>query len=436
VTSRDPLARTPRLDRRTFNRLLLGAALGVASGCAGPGRETDHDRLRLANQRSEERARSGRGPYGRQVMQGYRGFAELPWYELREGRLVCVDESVPPAIDIHAHLGMSVLFAPDVDLMRETPRVRYLLDCDAHDPPLPFDLDVYANANFDDAELRSLRRWTLLQGTFGSGRAKTHTLPNLRREMDACRVTRACLLPIEVGLWFGDDLTERWLDAIDASGTPDRFVRCASVHPHDEDAPERLRAFAERGARMVKLHPAVQGFYADEDAAMRVYQACAELGLVVFFHSGRAGIEPASARRFNLVRALEPAIAAFPQLPFVLGHAGARDVAEVIPLAKRYENAWLGIHGQGISSLHRLISEVGAERLLFGTDWPFYALAATHAKVLMVTRERFDARAAILHDNAERLFSRPGAPGDGAISRRGASAARDARAASRPPQRS
>jgi predicted TIM-barrel fold metal-dependent hydrolase len=44
--------------------------------------------------------------------------------------------------------------------------------------------------------------------------------------------------------------------------------------------------------------------------------------------------------------------------------------------------------------------------MLFGTDWPFYHLAATLAKVLIATNEsdRSEIRHAILRGNAERLL--------------------------------
>jgi predicted TIM-barrel fold metal-dependent hydrolase len=54
--------------------------------------------------------------------------------------------------------------------------------------------------------------------------------------------------------------------------------------------------------------------------------------------------------------------------------------------------------------LARLIDEVGADRLLFGSDWPFYHLAATLAKILIVTEGRPAARHAILRGNADRLL--------------------------------
>ncbi len=104
------------------------------------------------------------------------------------------------------------------------------------------------------------------------------------------------------------------------------------------------------------------------------------------------------------MRNYQPMLERFPEVQFVLGHAGARDVADSFSLARRHRNAWLGVHGQGVSTLHRLIEELGADRLLFGSDWPFYHLAATLAKVLMVTEGRPDQRHAILRGNADRLM--------------------------------
>jgi predicted TIM-barrel fold metal-dependent hydrolase len=45
--------------------------------------------------------------------------------------------------------------------------------------------------------------------------------------------------------------------------------------------------------------------------------------------------------------------------------------------------------------------------MLFGSDWPFYHLAATLAKVLIVTEGRPRERHAILRGNAERLLGLP-----------------------------
>lgn len=391
--------------RREFLKLAALAAVGGVAGCVDRDRYTEEDEARLVAQRARERELSGLGPFGVQRYRGYRGLAELPWFELGpDGRLRCVAEDLPPVLDAHAHLGISLLFAPEIDLQARTERVRHLLDCDATDPGCELDLDVYMNANFTDADLRALRLGALGQVLWGSGAAATHTVPNLLAEMDAMRVQRALILPIAFGLPFGDDLTERFMNAIRVAGASDRFIAGASVHHGDPEAVEKLERYAEAGARAVKLHPAAQRFFPDSPAAMRIYEACGRLGLVVFFHAGRAGIEPEYTHQFTLMRNYEPMLRHFPEVQFVLGHSGARDVADAIPLARKYPNAWMEIHGQGVTRLNELIETLGPDRLLFGTDWPFYHLGASLAKVLIVTENKPDVRRAILSTNADRLF--------------------------------
>ncbi len=403
------------ISRRRFISsagILIGtttAGLGFP-GCSthDANRYTEADVDLLAAQIKAEREQSGLGPFGVQRFKGYRGLAELPWFELdANGVLQCADESVPLAIDMHCHFGISVLFKPELDLQARTDRVRHLLDCDETDPGCDLDLDIYINGNFTDAALRELRLGTLAQGTWGSAHAKTQTIPNLLHEMDAMRVERALILPIAFNFPFGDDLTDSWHEAIRESNTSDRFIAAASVHPNDDRAVERLEGFAKAGARVVKLHPTMQAFYPDEPRVARIYEAADRLGLIIFFHGGRAGIEPESRHGYAMPRHYEGALADFPNLPFVIGHAGARDAEAMVEIAARHENAWIGIHGQGVTQLDRIIQRTGGERLVFGTDWPFYHLAATLAKVLIVTedKERGAIRHAILRGNAERLFA-------------------------------
>jgi predicted TIM-barrel fold metal-dependent hydrolase len=402
------------LDRRAFigstASLIGGAAAGLAlGGCSDPDpdRYGEADIAFLAGQQRREREQSGRGPFGVQRFKGYRGLAELPWFELdRGGKLHCVDDSIPLAIDMHCHLGISVLFKPELDLHARTDRVRHLLDCDATDPGCELDLDIYINGNFTEAALGELQQQTISQGLWGSDYARTQTIPNLLDEMDATRVDKAMILPIFFNFPFGDDLAERWREAIDESETGNRLIAGASVHPRDDRKIEKLEAFARAGERVVKLHPTIQAFYPDEPDAMEIYEAAERLGMIIFYHGGRAGIEPESRHRYAMPRHYEGAISSFPKLPFVLGHAGARDGDAMLEMGARHDNAWFGIHGQGVTHLDKMIRKTGGERMLFGTDWPFYHLAATLAKVLIVTDDegRRDVRHAILRGNAERLL--------------------------------
>ena len=400
------------MERRKFLHLLSSSAAGMALTACGSrpeeGRYTDADIALLASQREAEAASSGLGPFGVQRFHGYRGLAELPWFELdQEGILTCVDDSLPKAIDVHCHLGMSYLFKPDLDLQAKTKRVKHLLDCDWDDSGCELDLDVYVNSNFTQEGLDQLQSSTIGQGLWGSSFARTQTIPNLLREMDAMRVEQAMILPIKLGLPFGDDLSESWKAEIEKAKASARLKAGFSVHPRDDERLEQIRVAAKAGFKVLKLHPTVQRFYPDDPSMMNLYELAQELGLIIFFHGGRAGIEPEASHRFAMPRHYQAAIANFPKLNFILGHAGARDFNGMLELALRHNNAWLGIHGQSLTNLDTMIRRSAGERLLFGTDWPFYHLGVSLAKVLIATESlgRRDIRNAILRGNADQLFA-------------------------------
>jgi len=393
------------LNRRNLLTGLAASPVMLLPGCRDSDRYTEADARTLDTQRQRELEESGSGPHGVQRYAGYRGLADLPYFELDPtGTLRCTVADLPPVLDIHAHLGISLLLAPEIDLLARGERVEHMLDCDAQDPGCPLDLDVYINANFRPADLRSLQWDAVAQLFWGSPKASTHTIPNLIDEMDATRIAQAMILPIAFGLPFGDELTERFMSALERADVGDRLLPGASVHASDPQAVAKLRRYAAAGARIVKLHPAGARFFPDAEEMFPIYRTCAELGLPVIFHGGRAGIEPEYAHQFTLIRHYEGALRAFPEVQFVLGHAGARDVEDAIALASRYPNVWFGIHGQGVTMLGRLLEEIGPERLLFGSDWPFYHLAATLAKVLLVTEGKPEDRHAVLRGNANRLL--------------------------------
>jgi len=410
------------MRRRELLRIAAGTGAlavfgGAASGCGAGPEVSEAERQALAERTRRERESSGRGPLGSLGFDGYRGLAELPWLELdAAGRLVLARDDVPAGIDLHTHLGMALGFAPAPDLHARTERVRYVLDCDGEPETCasPLDLDVYMNLNFTEEGLSRLRAGALRQLTVGNPKAATHTIPNLAAELDRTGFEKAAVLPIAFGLplqgllgreRLGDDLAERWLAALAESPHAERFLPGASVHPRESDRLPRLRAQVRGGARILKLHPEMQRFVPDAPEAMEIYAECQRIGLPVIFHAGRSGIEPDRLRPYALLRHFEEPAAAFPDLPFVLGHGGARDWPDAIPLARRHPNLHLGIASLGASAIREHLRRVGPERVVFGSDWPFYPVATSLAKLLLAVEGRLDDAEAVLRGNALRIFA-------------------------------
>ncbi len=322
--------------------------------------------------------------------------ARLPWFDLDEtGALVRAPRDATPAIDTHAHLALAYVLPGQVDLAAETPETRHYLP-----EAWGFDLDVYANRNFRPADLREMKRDLTLRSLTARGLRKTHTAGNLLREMQALGLSHSVILPIDFPLL--SDNASAALSTADTTGG--RLVSFASVHPYALRPEAALDAQLARGARGLKVHPAVQMVRPDDPLAMRLYRLAGERDLPVLWHCGPAGIEPVVGRFLSQVRWYERPLREHPRTTFLLGHSGCTQPDAALELHRRYPNAWLELSCQSVSSLRRILRRADPTRLVFGSDWPFYPQAFALAKVLIATEGDPALRDRILYGNAARLL--------------------------------
>ena len=334
---------------------------------------------------------------------GYRDLERLPYFARDDaGTLRLLVEDAMGAIDLHTHLGVSYFLAPELDLLKKTEGPTYLFDCDSLAPPCDVDLNGYQNRLADKTIMKKLRRWLVSAGLpKGSEASVTHTIPNLVAEMDSLGIERSVVLPIARKLPRNANPTEEWFAAAKASASPDRLVMFGSVHPKDRKAFQKLIAFKALGVAGIKIHPPMQRVRPDHRKSMAIFQACDSLGLPVLFHSGRAGIEPRASRKFARIKHYEAPVREFPNLRFVLGHAGCRmDADDALELAKANPNVWLEVSGQGLDQLEKITKEFDRDRILYGTDWPYYPQSIGLAKILMLTERDRGLRRRILRGNA------------------------------------
>ena len=104
---------------------------------------------------------------------------------------------------------------------------------------------------------------------------------------------------------------------------------------------------------------------------------------------------------------LEPIIKAHPGLIFVAAHPGEKEsVGRHIERMRKFDNYCLDISGTGIlrlGMLEHMVGNVGADRILFGTDYPIsnhdlYVHCVRTARISDADKEK------IFHLNAERLL--------------------------------
>lgn len=320
--------------------------------------------------------------------------SRLQWFDLHDGRLVVSDPSVGPVIDMHSHIALAFLLPMRVDLYRATcETAHYLPTC------CQIDFAVYQNKNFTPPALRALKRDLTVGSLTGGGMRATHTVPNLVREMDELGIVQSVLLPIELPY-----ISKNAAHALEAARRTPKLCSFGSVHPIVNRVGVRLDDQAHAGARGVKVHPAVQLIAPDHPRAMALYRLCGARNLPVFWHCGPVGIELESGRRRTQVALYEKPIAEEPGTTFVLGHAGALQMDRALDLACRYPNVWLELSGQSLANVRTILDRADPERIVYGSDWPFYHQAIGIAKILMATVGREPLRAKVLYRNAARLL--------------------------------
>lgn len=186
-----------------------------------------------------------------------------------------------------------------------------------------------------------------------------------------------------------------------------RVISFGAIHPDAAEPERELAELAEAGFRGIKLHPDYQGHYADDPAVIRVVKEAKRLGLHTVFHGGvdiafPNDVHATPERMANLLSSLGEG-----EGRVVVAHIGGYglwdDVERILVGRDVYFDLSYGIDHLPEEQLYRIITRHGADRILFGSDYPWRDPADVDRVLakLPLSDEQF---AAIRFGNAERLL--------------------------------
>lgn len=148
---------------------------------------------------------------------------------------------------------------------------------------------------------------------------------------------------------------------------PDRLIGFATVHPDCPDLEEMIDAIVKAGFSGIKLHPDFQHFFLNSPKAMRMFDAIAGR-LPVLIHIGDKTLE--YSRPYRLVVVLRN----FPNLDVIAAHLGGWSVwgscADELAYNGAYVDTSSSIRFIGPERTRELIDLFGADKVIFGTDYP------------------------------------------------------------------
>ena len=187
-----------------------------------------------------------------------------------------------------------------------------------------------------------------------------------------------------------------------AAAHPDRFIPLVYLNPHEgeEECLRKMRRYVdELGFHGVKMNPLRHAFVADDAIVDPIMKAAEERHIPVFIHSGH----PPYSLPWSIALLAER----WPSVPTVMihmGHGHGVYIDAALKMAKRIPNIYLEMSGMPMGcKIYQAYHEVGHDRIMFGTDFPFHHPSVEIQKVLTcnLTEQELED---VFYNNAAKLM--------------------------------
>ena len=196
------------------------------------------------------------------------------------------------------------------------------------------------------------------------------------------------------------------LEAYEASGG--RILSYYVYDPNDVNGSlKQMETYDNRAIfKGIKLHPSWHNVFADDEAYRPAYEFARAKKLPIMSHTWTISLTN-PVQKFSTPDRFEKYAAEYGDVKLILGHAGGRygGIRQAIALARKYPNVHVDIAGDiYIDKLvETLAKEIGAQRILWGSDYPMMdqriMLGAVLGAAIPLSEKEL-----ILHDNAARIF--------------------------------
>ncbi|MFA6249872.1 MAG: amidohydrolase family protein [Candidatus Shapirobacteria bacterium] len=311
----------------------------------------------------------------------------LPYFERdEEGNLKIKAQYQLPAIDMHIHLNQHRAAAGETKTYFPT------RGCVVH-------LSKYSAFDFSPQLKKRCQRRSIRAIISRRGIEPTATLDNLMLAMNRLGIVRCAAMAID---GFRPKNSLRLLEQCRKS--EQKIIPFVSIHPLAPGAVKILGSLKENGGVGLKIHPPIQLVKPDNKKVIALVNEAGKMRMPVLFHCGQSPLLPPLTRRFEQMTSFLNLIWRCPETTIILGHAGIMEYEEAARLAAKFDNVFLEVSGQPPEAIKEMWKTASPDKLLFGSDWPYYPMALPLAKVLLATEGEDEIRKKILFKNVTNIF--------------------------------
>ncbi len=220
--------------------------------------------------------------------------------------------------------------------------------------------------------------------------AESYTPETMIQHMDQAGVDMA------VGCSLGQMIDNDFI-AETVANSRGRIIGFGQVDPRKADAVDVVNQVAKLGLKGLKLHPTMHGYhFADHGLLDPIFRAASENGLTILVN---ALDDP-----FCAPLSIEEIAKGFSDVPVLIAHMGTVwNVMEAMIVAERNENVYLETSGTQLIEVQMAYRQLGASKLVMGTDWPGNHFDLERAKIARAIPKAED-RAAVEGLNLARIL--------------------------------
>jgi len=199
--------------------------------------------------------------------------------------------------------------------------------------------------------------------TIGKDRETRYRAEDVVRDLDRAGVDRAIVAPGDRSQAVYNRRGNNFVQS-EAKQFYDRLIPACSISPwYDLDGIAELKRSFNNGAKMLVLNPTVQGFLVNDDLADPIIAAAGEFGMPVYVHTG--------PHLYGAPWQLIDCAMRFPEVNFIMGHAGATDFWNDVPYAGTFApNVYVeGSFARPFAFKNHLLA-IGPEKGVMGSSAP------------------------------------------------------------------
>ena len=190
--------------------------------------------------------------------------------------------------------------------------------------------------------------------------------------------------------------------AVSVAQSDGRMTGLGTLHPDSEDQTADVQHLKELGLHGVKLHPDIQNFKVDDERCMRIYEICQRENLPLLVHTGDHRYDNSNPDRVLDV------LKAFSNLIMVGAHFGGWSVWEeatqkLAHCPNLYVDCSSTMMYRDTETVEKMIKAYGADRVLFGTDYPLWSSAEELSSFGKLNLSEEEKRL-ILSENARKIY--------------------------------